>query len=167
MRAGSHQSQDCSDVDTELPDLIAKAIAKRHGGRLGATVAQQMRNADLAADRRNVYDPALAAHFHRRKDRERCIDCTPEHDRHRAFKVLYVQIFKWRDHDFAGIIDENVYLAKVGADGVYHRLDAGDQNDLTDQLPTARPSPESTHQGKCGTCPGCAGCSFRISHRNA
>src|SRR5436309_2743847 len=80
-----------------------------------------MRDADLAADRGDVDDPAAALTLHRRDGRAHRVQRPPEMDVHRVLEISDVHVLERPHLNDAGVVDQDI--DRAGArDDLLHEL---------------------------------------------
>ena len=89
-----------------------QSLGESDGGELRAAVRQEVRHADLSADRRDVHDPSMSLTLHHRQDGQRRVDDAPVHDVHQRVVVVDAHRRRGADFDDAGVVDQDVDAAK-------------------------------------------------------
>ena len=82
---------------------------------------REMRDADLAANRRDVHDAAAALAAHRRNRRAHRVQWRPEVHRHCLLEVRHIHVVDGPDLNHAGVVDQDVDSAGAG-DRLLHEL---------------------------------------------
>ena len=124
--AGAHQpGHDGGDRHRAAAEFGAQPFGEADGGELGGAVGQQVRDAELAADRRDRDDPAMALAPHDRQRGEREADGGQRHGLHRVLVVAELRRLHRANLDDPGIADHDVEAAVALERGVDQALRRG------------------------------------------
>src|SRR5215203_2097662 len=82
----------------------------RHAGEceFAGAVWREMRNRDLAADRRNIDNATVLPVAHSREHGLHCVVWSPKMDLHRVLEILLRLLLQRADLDHTGIVDQNI-----------------------------------------------------------
>ena len=103
----------------------AQPFGESDGSELGGAVGQQVRDAELTADRRDRDDPAMALTLHDRQRRERQADGGERHGLHRVLVVAELRRLHRANLDDPGVVHHDVEAAVTLDRGIDQALRQG------------------------------------------
>ena len=124
---------------------------KSGGSELGGAVGQQVRDAELTADRRDRDDPAMALTLHDRQRRERQADGGERHGLHRVLVVAELRRLHRADLDDPGVVDHDVEAAVTLDRGIDQALRQGLVGQVAGARRTSAPAARNWPAARSGS----------------
>ena len=122
--ARPHQAGDHRGHEDPVPgQLVVQSFREARQGELAGAVRQQVGCAELAADRRDVDDPAGTPPPHLRQDRQRRVERPPEVGLHRVLVILQGRDVERPDLDDPRVVDQDVDAIEAIEHQANHPLD--------------------------------------------
>ena len=99
-------------MDVVARELGANRIGQTSQRKFAGAIWREMRHGDLAADRRDINYASPTPNSHLRNDSENQCVRRPKMQPHGTFEILPRHVFQWTDFNDAGVVDQDVDLAK-------------------------------------------------------